>query len=97
MDFQRKHHMISEEKNSLQDRIEVLEVQQAVLAGFISVLMQTELQHFPEPARSALRATHESLFERTIAGLLASDLGFSDAAVRAIEHLKFNMLHMSSN
>ena len=88
--------MMSEKEKSLQARLEVLEVQQAVMAGFISVLLQTELQHLPEPARAAMQATYEGLFERTIAGLLASDLGYSDAAVRAIEHLKVNMLQMSS-
>lgn len=84
--------MNSQEQQSLQARIEVLEVQQAVMAGFVSVLLQTELHHLSEPQRTMLRTTYEGLFERTIAGLLASDLGFSDAAVRAVEQLKLNML-----
>jgi hypothetical protein len=88
--------MTSEDKKSLQARIEVPEVQQAVMAGFIAVLLQTELQNFPEPARNTLWTTYESLFERTIASLLASELGFSDAAVRAIEDLKVNMMRVTS-
>lgn len=84
--------MTSQEKKALQARVEVLEVQQAVMAGFISVLLQTELHRLSEPQRTLLRTTYEGLFERTIAGLLASEVGFSDAAIRAIEHLKTSML-----
>lgn len=88
--------MTPQEQKVLQARVEVLEVQQAVIAGFVSVLLQTELHHFSEPQRTMLRTTYEGLFERTIAGLLANEVGFSDAAVRAIEHLKTNMLQSPS-
>lgn len=84
--------MTPREQKALQARIEVLEVQQAVMVGFVSVLLQTGLHHFSEPQRTLLRMTYEGLFERTIAGLLASEVGFSDAAIRAIEHLKISML-----
>ena len=84
--------MTQEEQKALQARVEVLEVQQAVMAGFVSVLLHTELHHFPEPQRAILRTAYEGLFERTIAGLLASEVGFSDAAIHAIQHLKINML-----
>jgi hypothetical protein len=88
--------MTLQEQKALQARIEVLEVQQAVMAGFVSVLLQIELHHFSEPQRTLLRTTYEGLFERTIAGLLASEVGFSDADVRAIEQLKLNMLRSDS-
>ena len=88
--------MTAQEQKTLQARVEVLEVQQAVMAGFVSVLLQTELHHCSEPQRTLLRTTYESLFERTIAGLLASEVGFSDAAVRAIEQLRDDMLRSSS-
>ena len=84
--------MSEKERNALISRLEVLEAQQAVMAGFISVVMQTELHCLPEAARTELRATYEALFERVIAQLLSSDIGFSDATIRAIEHLKVNML-----
>lgn len=66
------------------------------MAGFISVLLQSEIHHLPEPQRAVLRATYETLFEQTIAQLLASEVGFSDATVRAIENLKSSMLRMPS-
>ena len=88
--------MTLQEQKALQARVEVLEVQQAVMAGFVSVLLQTELHHCSEPQRTLLRTTYEGLFERTIAGLLASEVGFSDAAVRAVEQLKHNVLQSNS-
>lgn len=84
--------MVKKERDALISRIEILEAQQAVMAGFISVVLQTELHHFPAAGRAELRATYEALFESVIAQLLSSDIGFSDATVRAIEHLKENML-----
>ncbi len=42
-------------KKLVQTRIEVLEVQQAVTAGFVLVLLQTELHHLPEAQRSDYR------------------------------------------
>jgi hypothetical protein len=88
--------MTSQAHDTLQTRVEVLEVQQAVMAGFMSVLLQAELQQLSEPRRALLRTMYEGLFERTIAGLLASDIGFSDATVRAVEQLKINILQASS-
>lgn len=84
--------MDEKERRALISRLEVLEAQQAVMAGFVSVVMQTELHYLPEAARTQLRATYEALFERVIAQLLSSDIGFSDATIRAIEHLRENML-----
>lgn len=84
--------MIEKDPNALTSRIESLEAQQAVMAGFISVLLQTESHYLPEPERAVLRATYEALFERVIAQLLSSDIGFSDATIRAIEALRANML-----
>lgn len=84
--------MTTAEHNSLRARLDALEAQQAVMAGFVAMLIQQEMQRFPKSHHASLRATYESLFERTIAGLLASDLGFSDAAVLAVEQLKHSML-----
>ena len=84
--------MTTAEHNSLRARLDALEAQQAVMAGFVAMLIQQEMQRFPESHHASLRTTYESLFERAIAGLLASDLGFSDAAVLAVEHLKRSML-----
>lgn len=84
--------MVEKEKNALISRIEILEAQQAVMAGFISVVLQTEMHHFPAAGQAQLRATYEALFERVIAQLLSSECGFSDATVHAIEHLRENML-----
>jgi hypothetical protein len=56
------------------------------------VALQTELHYLPEAARTERRATYETLFERVIAQLLSSGMGFSDVTIRAIEHLRTNML-----
>lgn len=85
-----------DELTVLRSRLDVLEAQQAVMAGFISVLLQSELHNLPEPQQATLRAIYEALFEQTIARLLASEVGFSDATVRAIENLKTNMLGTAS-
>ena len=88
--------MTLDEKKTLLTRVEVLEAQQAVMAGFISVLLQTSANSVPEPQRTALRSTYEALFERAIAQLLSSEAGFSDATVNAIEQLKINMMKIPS-
>ncbi len=72
--------------------MEVLEVQQAVMIGFMSVLMQTEMHEVPNPHRAKLFEIYENLFESAISNLLGSNAGFSDDSIRAIEHLKTAML-----
>jgi hypothetical protein len=84
--------MIVTERDTLLARLEALEAQQAVMAGFVSMLLQMQTSSFPEEHRASLRATYDILFEQTIATLLANELGFSDAAVHAIEHLRTSML-----
>ena len=86
--------MTPEEQKALGARVEVLEAQHAVMAGFISVLLQTELHQFPKAQQAVLLASYESLFEQAIAQLLSSEVGFSDATIRAIEHLKTHMLQV---
>jgi hypothetical protein len=88
--------MTPEKQKALEARVEVLEAQQAVMAGFISVLLQSELHHFPKPQHAAVLATYEGLFERAIAQLLSSEAGFSDDTISAIERLKTHMLAAAS-
>lgn len=86
--------MTPKQEKTLQARLEILEVQQTVMAGFISALLQTELHHLPELQRSQMQATYANLFEKTIARLLASEIGFKDTTIRAIERLKISMLEI---
>ena len=88
--------MTPQQQEALESRVEVLEAQQAVMAGFISLLLQSELHHFPKPQQAAVLATYEGLFERAIARLLSSEAGFSDETIRAIERLKTHMLAAAS-
>lgn len=80
------------EIDALCARLDAVEAQQAVMAGFVSMLFQMEMQHFPEEHQTSLRRIYESLFEKSIANLLGNELGFSDAAVHAIENLKKSMM-----
>lgn len=57
------------QEKTLQARLEVWEVQQTVMAGLISVLLQTELDHLPELKRSQMQTTYANLFNETIARL----------------------------
>jgi hypothetical protein len=88
--------MTPEKQKALEARVEVLEVQQAVMAGFISVLLQSELHHFSKPQQAAVLAAYDGLFERVIAQLLSSEAGFSDDTIRAIERLKTHMFAAAS-
>jgi hypothetical protein len=84
--------MTPKQLEALMTRIDVVETQQAVLAGLVSKLLQIQSQQFGEPHKTSLHAIYEQVFEETISNLLASNLGFSDAAVHAVENLKKSML-----
>lgn len=77
---------------ALQARVEVLEVQQAVMTGFMNVIMQAELHRVPGSHRAKLYEIYENLFEQAISNLLGNDAGFSDNSIRAIENLKTAVL-----
>lgn len=84
--------MNSIEIKLLKTRLDALEAQQAVMAGFVSIALQFQSCQLPELQRPALHATYDQLFEKLIANLLSSDLCFSDASIQAVEHLKDSLL-----
>ena len=79
---------VSDSLDDLRSRVDALEAQHAVIVGFTSFLLKALLSEQPEVHRPELRATFEAMFERTVAGLLASDRAYPDASVRAVEALR---------
>ncbi|WP_218510629.1 hypothetical protein [Variovorax sp. dw_308] len=82
---------MASELDELRARVEVLEAQQAIAISFVHFLLQALTHRYDESDRPALRAVFDDLFERTIAGILASDKGFPDISVQAVEVLREHM------
>jgi hypothetical protein len=82
---------MTDDITELRARLDSLESQHAVVAGFTAFLLKALVSQQPEAQRAGLTATFEAMFEQTIAGLLASERGYSDARVQAVESLRTAM------
>lgn len=82
---------MTEDVEVLQTRVDSLEAQLAVVSGFTAFLLKALASQQPEASRAELQATFEGMFEHTIASLLASERGYSDARVQAVESLRAAM------